>query len=319
VQQSLMQDPTGASARKIIQPIADGAIANSEKWQTILAQQKTAQGNADRGQAALAAEQTRQSQQELKDAASKLSNAKSQTAYALAYGDLPIKLADQFPDPHNFNPQSTPKEVLRVGMSPAEIAADERNTNTQQNTAAYRQAMLAQGNQRIAISQQNADTSTDRLTKGPTANGAAVQGRFEAKQVDAARKQLDAIHQQRSAIGAALQTPDGENFVDPKTGKVSTAEMSDSIRAGLQQQLQNATNQGQRIMQQYGGDKSGNRIGQNEFRDQGGQPAQAQAAPVQAAAAKPKAQNVAPEGTIVTNPTTRQRLQKVNGQWKPIK
>lgn len=79
------------------------------------------------------------------------------------------------------------------------------------------------------------------------------------------RKTLDALHQQRSAIGDALAVEDGEPYVEWKTGKIAPQNMDATIHKQLADQIKNATNQGARIMKKNGW--------ANEFTDPSGQAA----------------------------------------------
>lgn len=149
----------------------------------------------------------------------------------------------------------------------------------------------------------------------PTPGQAGVQDRFNTKEIDAARKQLDQIHAQRTALGAGLAVENGESYTDPKTGK-SGGDMTDAIRAGLQQQYQNVTNQGKRIMSQFGGANSGGRIGTNEFNDQ--QPAAPQASTPAQAPAAPQTQQPATQlpdggGKTLDKATAQQFLTAAGG------
>jgi hypothetical protein len=110
----------------------------------------------------------------------------------------------------------------------------------------------------------------DGTNKGSklTANGQAVQDRFETKQINDARGDLDEVHERRTVLGQALNTTNGEEFYNPLTKK--REEMDDETRATIQQEYGNWTNKGKRIMREWGGKASGNRIGADEFSGSGG-------------------------------------------------
>jgi hypothetical protein len=303
VQQSLLQDPSGNAARAIVKQIADNAVQMSEKQQTLLNQAKSAQGSSDRGTAALQNSNRLQGEQDLKNASVKLGTAQTQAQYEAILGDLPKKIADKFPDSKTFDPKTTPAAALAVGATPGELLANTRAAGTAAATDAYRKATLSQGAQRINIEQQNADTNAAREQKGP-----AAANPYSPAEIDKQRKILDGVHQQRTAIGAALATENGEQYVDPKTGRLAATDMNDSIRATLTQQMQNVTNQGRGIISKYAAN-SGGRINSNELPAAPGQSQQPGNQPQKAAPA--------PENTVITN-GQGVRMKKIGGQWKTI-
>lgn len=271
IQQAMIadaQDPTGKSntAGALAKQYADSLVSGSKQAMDIVNQGKADQGRADQGQAALQNANRQQTQNVLKDAGARLGATTTQQDYANVFKTLDAATQANFDPPANWTPQSGQK-ALQAGMTPAEIAADARTTSQNQATAAYRKTMVSQGQQRLNIDQQRADQAP-----GNPNNPNNVQGRFQTKEADAARSQMNQVAQQRIAIGNALAAQNGDQYVDPKTGKVAQQDMDDNIRAGLQKQFDNVTNQGYQILDRYSDDKSGGRIRSNELPPRAAQP-----------------------------------------------
>jgi hypothetical protein len=115
-----------------------------------------------------------------------------------------------------------------------------------------------------------------------------------------------------------MKTPDGTDFYNPLTKK--TEEMNADVRAGLQAQLDNVTNQGRRIMRRWGGQASGGVIGANEFGDQAqnagnAQPQQSGGKP----AAQPQASAPAYLQTATDAKGNKIGFNAKTRQWEPIK
>jgi hypothetical protein len=204
VQQSLLQDPTGAAARKIIQPFADNAVASSEKWATIQAQQDQAKArllqagnskeNADRQK------ETADTASAAKVLANSASDAEYQQKLAVLK-EMSPNIAAKFPA--QFDSQA----VLRVGMTPDQIAADERNRTNQANEQAYREQML--GLERIRT-----NLEATRISGGgaQTPDNAANQNRASQADYEKAQTEEQRLNNLRSQLGVAL-TSGGKLYV----------------------------------------------------------------------------------------------------------
>lgn len=259
----------------------DSAVAASPKQRSVAAEEQTAQARTDEATQTGQKNARELAQQNLKDTASRLSLATNPVDYALAWSKISPDLQKQFPDPKTFDPNVTPQQVLRVGMTPAEISADNNRKAAEAQTRAFQSTSLQ-------IQQQNADTNAQRAnTYQQNADNRPTN--TNTKLTAQLRRTLDQAHQQRSAIGNALAVENNDSYVDPKTGKIAPQEMNDTIRKQLTDQYQNVTNQGARIMKQLGIP--------NEFTDTAGQAAY-NAAPTPAA----PTQQPAPKGQPTAAP-----------------
>lgn len=126
IQQSLQQDPSGASAKVIAKQIAQQLVAQSPKQQELANQKQTAQGAQMRGQAAQEQADRAKTESDRKDAASDLATAASPDEYTAKLGALPPAIGVLFPKAgqvFDATGKATPDGLQRVrfvGMTPAE-------------------------------------------------------------------------------------------------------------------------------------------------------------------------------------------------------
>jgi hypothetical protein len=153
VDDALTQDPTGASARQIVQQNADQWIAQSGAQQKLINERTSAQGTAQRGQAA-AGELALKTQQQNATQAAKDRQSKL-TAYALAPPAQKAEaLAALSPDDQKTVAGMSDDDVLHLGMTPSEIEADTRGKATAAQTAAHESVDESLSRARLGIAQQ---------------------------------------------------------------------------------------------------------------------------------------------------------------------
>jgi hypothetical protein len=183
VQQALLQDPAGATARQVVKGFADAAVQSSEKWQTIANSAKSAEGSYLRGQAAEQNADREQLKQDTQAAAVQLGQAPDQASYAAIWNKLPAGVARRFDAPEQWNAQTTPQKALNAGKTAHELAAEQQAATNAKNEQDYRTATLAEGAQRVGIEAANAATARDRLAleqSKQTFDQAAIQRTAQA-------------------------------------------------------------------------------------------------------------------------------------------
>jgi hypothetical protein len=154
--QALDQDPSGTAAAALANRINTSLIGQSQAASKLVNEAKTAQGAQDRGTAALENAGRDRTLFDTRNAASRLAAAKTQPAYAAVYNTLSPDIQKNFDSPDRFDPATTPLNALRAGMTPAEIATDNRTVQNEQASQNLRR-------QQIGIEQQNANTNASRL------------------------------------------------------------------------------------------------------------------------------------------------------------
>lgn len=194
VQKSLLADPTGEQAKQIVKQFSDQAIGSSEKWTALQSQQKTAEAASQRGQAAATEADLKKFQQ----LGSQLGASTDKDSYARAYYSADPAIAAKYPQPDQFNPQSTPQQARQIGMTP------EQQQSTGE-TARHNQAEEGQGRQRIGIENQRlgveqAKLGVERFNAGIGADGKPLQ--------DSDKTLLNPVVQ---------HTSDGRTFLDEST------------------------------------------------------------------------------------------------------
>ena len=110
----------------------------------------------------------------LKNAAQQLAASPDQATYQAALGELPMKVAKNFPA------QFDQQKVLQVGMTPAEVVTSQATAAQRQETNSFRQQALslqAQNAQNTqAVRQQTEDAKGRKWVMGTDASGNMVAG-----------------------------------------------------------------------------------------------------------------------------------------------
>lgn len=314
IQQAQAQDPSGEAARALINSTADQLIAASPGQRKIAAEETTAKARADTaktsadkaavelpGLQATAEEKVRQ------NTAARLASAPDQKTYDTLRGELPKKIADQFPDVYD------PDKIRRVGMTPDQVVDNDRQAATAKQTKAHEDAMERNAAAHLSVEQQGLD-----LRKANAGTGGGVQGRFNDRQLAAAQKQMDVWqaqeqdqHSLRSSIGSILSTKDGETFVDPKTHQ--EIEMTPAQRTYWKDQLGKATSKASVLASQQKDMRK--KFGLGEFAqggDEEGSSDDTPAAPPPAATPPPATKQTPNQGPapkrIYINPQTNERV-----------
>lgn len=136
VNQALQQDPSGAQATALTKQLADHFIAGSPAQQKLINEGLTAQGAANRGNAALTDANLKVKNDKLSDVAKQLSApGMTPVQYAQAYGVASADpVVQQNPDilarfdkPENFDPQATTQRNTRAALTPEQtMQADQK-------------------------------------------------------------------------------------------------------------------------------------------------------------------------------------------------
>lgn len=102
------------------------------------------------------------------DAAEQLATATDAATYAAKWGELPAKVARQFPAPEQFDPVKTPVMVRRLGMTPEQQQQADQAAANQSETARHNKVEEGQGQQRnnIAGGELNLKTKQFNATFG---------------------------------------------------------------------------------------------------------------------------------------------------------
>jgi len=235
VEQAMTQDPTGAQAKQLVQGISEHMIAASTNQQKLIAENTTAQARATTANAAAA---TKQEQ----DAASTLSLATSAADYeaklaALRANPKTSDLADKFQAAvpvSSFDPKASPAMIRQMAMTPdqqvttAQTAAQAAETaQRDKNTAAYQNAMIGQGQQRI---NNNLDANGNPIPKNQQQMNSQIVGY---------QNQENGLNSLRSQLGTAIQS--GNVYVD-KNGQAKSMTAASggdpATQAALQAEMQ---------------------------------------------------------------------------------
>lgn len=126
---SLAADPSGEQARGLVKQYTDQMLAGSPKQQELANQRKTAEGAAQRGQAAVENADREKNAAALKDAVSQLGTAATPADYSATLGRLSPELAAKMPAVGEiFDAQGKPiaagvQRLRFIGMTPAEQQA----------------------------------------------------------------------------------------------------------------------------------------------------------------------------------------------------
>lgn len=177
VNQLLEQDPTGESARQVVKQISDQLIAASPAQQKLINEGKTSGAAVSRAESAAKAAGTGATRLELEtpgiqadaaqktrgNAAAQLGAATDQAGYAKVWNALPAGVAMNFPQPAQFDPQTTPAQVRQLGMSAHEQSqAETAAKNAENNVSEYElrlRAAKGDANAKKAL----ADSATEKI------------------------------------------------------------------------------------------------------------------------------------------------------------
>ena len=139
-----------------------------------VARMQTAQTGAQTAAIKQPGEQATSDSLVLKNAAQQLAASPDQATYQAALGELPMKVAKNFPA------QFDQQKVLQVGMTPAEVVTSQATAAQRQETNSFRQQALslqAQNAQNMqAVRQQTEDAKGRKWVMGTDASGNMVAG-----------------------------------------------------------------------------------------------------------------------------------------------
>ncbi len=139
-----------------------------------VARMQTAQTGAQTAAIKQPGEQATSDSLVLKNAAQQLAASPDQATYQAALGELPMKVAKNFPA------QFDQQKVLQVGMTPAEVVTSQATAAQRQETNSFRQQALslqAQNAQNTqAVRQQTEDAKGRKWVMGTDASGNMVAG-----------------------------------------------------------------------------------------------------------------------------------------------
>lgn len=183
------------------------AAAAELKGQLDLAQDFRAQQASD---ATLPGTRAKAEQEELQTASTKLGAARTVEDYQKARGELPYRIASQFPD--KWDAKTTPAQVRDLGMTPKDQAAEAKPVKEEAPTEARMATTVATGRQPGATPEQvnaaNINEAALKIMKNQRVGGANRSNQAntnrQVTRIDSLQKTEDATRSERSRLESAI-------------------------------------------------------------------------------------------------------------------
>lgn len=151
--QQMMQNPAAITDDQL--KSMQHGLGVSSAFLASVARMQTAQTGAQTAGIKAPGEQATSDSLVLKNAAQQLAASPDQATYQAALGELPMKIAKNFPQ------QFDQQKILQAGMTPAEVVTSQATASQRNETNSFRQQTLGLEAQRTALQQQQMGIGTN--------------------------------------------------------------------------------------------------------------------------------------------------------------